>query len=119
MTIIEARHDPGWISSSGKDAGAGFRLAFRQTWSIAMSEVDLVSSAGPQLVERLSFAQQEVLERAVAKIVLMGELVGVSADQMILLLESGLTVTELLEYLGLRTRQSIIGRPRLELVAKG
>ena len=79
-----------------------------------MSEVHVVSGAGPQLVERLSFAQQEVLERAVAKIVLLGELVGVSADQMILLLESGLTVSELLEYLAMRTRQSVVKRAPLE-----
>jgi hypothetical protein len=53
----------------------------------------------------LTFAQQQVLERAVGKMILLGELVGVTADQMILLLESGLTVNELLQYLGARMRQ--------------
>ena len=42
--------------------------------------------------------QQQVLERAVAKLVVFGERVGVSADQMIQMLAAGLTVGELLEY---------------------
>jgi hypothetical protein len=50
-------------------------------------------------------SQQELLERAVAKLVLIGEQVGVSAGQMIVLLESGLTIGELLEYLDLRNGQ--------------
>lgn len=47
-------------------------------------------------------AQKEALQRAVAKIVALGEQVGVSADQMIDLLDSGLTVGELLEVLAAR-----------------
>ena len=74
-----------------------------------MSNVHSISEIRPAPAEPLTYAQQEVLERAVAKVVLIGELVGISADQMILLLESGLTVGELLEYLGLRTRQ-VIGK---------
>ena len=70
-----------------------------------MSNVRSISEFHPHSPEPLTFAQQAVLERAVAKIVLFGELVGVSADQMILLLDSGLTVGELLDYLGVRTRQ--------------
>ncbi len=54
----------------------------------------LTDWAGP-----LARDQQEVLKRAVAKMVMLGEQVGVSTDQMILLLDSGLTVRELLEYL--------------------
>jgi len=50
--------------------------------------------AGP-----LARDQEEVLKRAVAKMVVFGEQVGVSTDQMILLLQAGLTVRELLEYL--------------------
>jgi len=84
-----------------------------------MSEGHIVSGTGPELVKPLTFAQQEILERAVAKIVLLGELVGVSADHMILLLESGLTVSELLEYLGARTRQAIGKRPLLEVCGEG
>ena len=72
-----------------------------------MSNVHSISEIRPHSSEPLTYAQQEVLERAVAKIVLIGELVGVSAYQMILLLNSGLTVGELLEYLGTRTRQVI------------
>ena len=71
-----------------------------------MREMHNVLEMRPATAEPpLTFAQQEVLERAVAKVVLIGELVGVSADQMILLLNSGLTVGELLDYLGARTRQ--------------
>jgi len=79
-----------------------------------MNEVNAVSGAGPDLAEPLTFAQQEVLERAVTKLVLIGELVGVSADQMVLLLNSGLTVGELLEYLGVRTRQVLVTPAPLE-----
>ncbi|HYU45981.1 MAG TPA: hypothetical protein VEK84_07365 [Terriglobales bacterium] len=84
-----------------------------------MSNMHSVSEIRPHSAEPLTLAQQEVLERAVAKIVLIGELVGVNADQMILLLESGLTVSELLEYLGARTRQAIGKRARLEVCGEG
>jgi hypothetical protein len=67
-----------------------------------MREVHPATFAGPELSDPLTFAQRELLERAVAKIILLGAEVGVSADQMILLLESGLTVGELLEYLTAR-----------------
>jgi hypothetical protein len=43
--------------------------------------------------------QHEVLERAVAKVVVMGARVGLDADQMIEMLDSGMTVKDLLEYL--------------------
>jgi thiamine pyrophosphokinase len=52
--------------------------------------------------EPLTLAQKEALQRAVAKVVALGAQVGVSADQMIQLLQSGLTVGELLEYLAAR-----------------
>ena len=84
-----------------------------------MSNVHSISEIRPAPAEPLTYAQQEVLERAVAKIVLLGELVGVSADQMILLLNSGLTVGELLEYLGTRTRQVIGKRGPIEVSGEG
>jgi hypothetical protein len=59
-------------------------------------------SASHDLADSLSLAQKEALERAVAKIVVLGAQVGVSADQMILLLQSGLTVGELLQVLAAR-----------------
>ena len=66
-----------------------------------MGEVHPAADAAPDLVESPTFAQQEVLERAIAKLVSLGEQVGVSADQMIQLLESGCTVVELVVYLAL------------------
>jgi hypothetical protein len=54
--------------------------------------------------EPLTSAQKETLQRAVSKIVALGAEVGLSANQMIQLLQSGLTVGELLEYLGARSR---------------
>jgi hypothetical protein len=84
-----------------------------------MSNMHSVSEIRPHSGEPLTLAQQEVLERAVAKIVLIGELVGVNADQMILLLNSGLTVGELLEYLGARTRQVMGERAPLEVLDGG
>ena len=80
-----------------------------------MSDMYRVSEIHPRSAEPLTLAQQKVLERAVAKIVLLGELVGVSTDQMILLLNSGLTVGELLEYLGTRTRQVMGQRGPIEV----
>jgi len=55
------------------------------------------------LAEPLTLAQKEALQRAVAKVVALGAQVRVSADQMIELLKSGLTVGELLDYLAART----------------
>lgn len=51
----------------------------------------------------LSLAQKEALQRAVAKIVALGAQAGVTTDQMIQLLHSGLTVGELLEFLAARS----------------
>jgi hypothetical protein len=48
--------------------------------------------------EPLKLEQKEALEHAVAKIVALGAQAGVNPDQMIVLLRSGLTVRELLDY---------------------
>lgn len=66
-------------------------------------ELDLTTAMSRDLTEPLTLAQKEALERAVAKVVALGAQVGVSADQMIVLLESGLSVGELLDYLAART----------------
>ncbi len=58
-------------------------------------------SYGP--VEPLTPAQQETLRRAVAKVVELGAQTGVTADEMIHLLNAGLSVGELLEYLAARS----------------
>ena len=67
------------------------------------TERDLTAALKRDLTEPLTLAQKEALQRAVAKIVALGAEVGVTADQMILLLESGLTVRELLECLAARS----------------
>jgi hypothetical protein len=72
-----------------------------------MSHAHTTFSASYAVSEPLSFTQRQVLERAVAKVVLLGEQVGVTPDQMILLLQSGLTVRELLDYLGARNREVV------------
>ena len=59
------------------------------------------ANAGPDLVESPTYAQPEILERAIAKLVLLGKQVDVSADQMVQLLESGLTVAELVVHVAL------------------
>jgi hypothetical protein len=66
------------------------------------TELHLLAAASFDPVESLTPAQKDALQRAVAKIVALGAQVGVSADQMIVLLESGLTVGELLEVLAAR-----------------
>jgi hypothetical protein len=70
-----------------------------------MGQVDSFANSGPDLAESLNIGEQEVLERAVGKMVLLGKQVGVTPDRMILLLESGLTVVDLLEYLAVRNGQ--------------
>jgi hypothetical protein len=84
-----------------------------------MSNMHSVSEIRPPSGEPLTLAQQEVLERAVAKMILLGELVGVNCDQMILLLNSGLTVSELLEYLEARISQVVGKRAPLEVLDGG
>jgi hypothetical protein len=66
-------------------------------------EQDLTAAMSGDRGEPLTAAQKETLRRAVAKIVALGAKTGVSADRMIRLLESGLTVGQLLEYLAART----------------
>jgi hypothetical protein len=63
-----------------------------------MSAGRTVSGAECDTSRPPAFGENEVLERAVAKVILLGEQGGISADEMILLLDSGLTVSELLEY---------------------
>jgi hypothetical protein len=67
-----------------------------------MTDLRLTEGASRDPAEPLSLAQKEALQRAVAKIVALGAQAGVSADQMIELLDSGLTVGELLEVLAAR-----------------
>jgi hypothetical protein len=64
-----------------------------------MTDMQFFPHAGPDSFESLTVYQQQVLERAVAKIIVLAEQVGVSTDQMIQMLSAGLTVGELLEYL--------------------
>ena len=68
------------------------------------AELYLSAVLSHDLTESLSCAQKEMLQRAVTKIVALGEQVGVSADQMVELLQAGLTVGELLQYLTERSR---------------
>jgi len=65
---------------------------------------ELRASSAPchDRTESGTLAQKELLQRAIAKVVALGAQVGVSADQMILLLQAGLTVGELLDYLATR-----------------
>jgi len=67
------------------------------------TELHLAAAVSRGLAESLTLAQNEALQRAVAKMVALGAQVGVSADQMIQLLQSGMTVEELLEFLTARS----------------
>ena len=66
-------------------------------------ERQFAAGASSDRSEPLTLAQKETLQRAVTKIVALAGQVGVSADQMIELLRSGLTVRELLEFLAARS----------------
>ncbi len=70
-----------------------------------MGQLYSISDVSQKFEDRCTHGEQELLERAVAKLVLIGEQVGVSPGQMIVLLESGLTMGELLEYLALRNNE--------------
>jgi ABC-type cobalamin transport system ATPase subunit len=67
------------------------------------TEPHLIVALTHNPAEPLTVAQKEALQRAVTKIVALGAQVGVNSEQMTLLLESGLTVGELLEYLAARS----------------
>lgn len=63
-----------------------------------MTEPLFFLNASSDSSDPLTSEQRELLERALAKMVLVGAQVSVSTDQMIKLLKSGMTVRELLEY---------------------
>jgi hypothetical protein len=64
-----------------------------------MTDLRYVSNASCDGSDPLARSRMEVLERAVGKIVVLGGQVGVTADQMIAMLNSGMSVGELVEYL--------------------
>jgi len=71
-----------------------------------MNHAHFIAGTESNFREPLTVAQTRVLERAVAKIIFLGAQVGVSADHMITLLKSGLTVGELLDYIAARGSDS-------------
>ncbi len=70
-----------------------------------MEDLHSAVTSAPDAVESLTYAEERVLERALAKLILLGGHVGVDAGQMIALLESGLSMLELVEYLATRNPQ--------------
>jgi hypothetical protein len=68
-----------------------------------LTETQPPAAASGNFAESLTMAQKEALQCAVAKIVAFGAQVGVSTEEMIQMLQSGLTVGELLQYLASRT----------------
>jgi hypothetical protein len=67
------------------------------------TDLHLLAALSHDPGEPLTCSQKEALQRAVAKIVALGAELGVSRDEMIQLLQSGLTVGELLAYLAARS----------------
>lgn len=66
-------------------------------------DLNQLTYASHDPVKSLSAEQKEALQSAVAKIVALGAQTGVSPEEMIQLLKSGLTVGELLEFLASRS----------------
>jgi len=66
---------------------------------ISNASCDSSDSFSPEQAGTLTTDQEEVLTRALAKVVVLGEEIGVTTDQMIRMLDSGMSVRELLEYL--------------------
>lgn len=56
----------------------------------------------PSPPEEVDRCEARLLERAIVKLVLYGHKVGVTAEEMISLLDSGMTTRELLEFLAAR-----------------
>jgi hypothetical protein len=67
---------------------------------LAQTDVTVIQMGKPSQPSTL---QEDALQRAVIRVVASAERVGVTADEMIGLLKSGLTVGELLDYLAART----------------
>jgi hypothetical protein len=59
------------------------------------------------LPETLTLTQKRALRRSVAKVVALGARVDVSPDQMIQMLQAGVSVAELLEYLASKTGEIV------------
>lgn len=71
-----------------------------------MTDMQVVPYPSGDSSELPTIYQQQVLQRAVAKLVVYGERVGISTEEMIQMLAAGLTVGELLEYV-LRKREVV------------
>ncbi len=67
-----------------------------------MGEVHPAADVVSEGLESLTYADEAVLERAIVKLVLLGEQVGVGPGEMISLLDSGLSVVDLVEYMANR-----------------
>lgn len=67
-----------------------------------MGEAHSATNAVPEVIESLTYAEEEVLEHAIAKLALLGKQVGVGPEDMISLLESGMNVVDLVAYLAAR-----------------
>jgi len=74
-------------------------VGIEQVVGVPVAAMRFIPEAGMYCTNQPIHDQQEVLRRAIGKVVVLGEQVGVSAEQMIQLLEGGLSVPELLEYL--------------------
>jgi hypothetical protein len=90
------------VAGDGGAARSPGKAQRERAGETSMAELRFILGASYIPTDPVTLAEKEVLQRAVAKVVLLGEQVGVSTDQMILLLNSGLTVSELLEYLAMR-----------------
>jgi hypothetical protein len=69
------------------------------------TQTQLTTAASANFAESLTTAQKETLLCAVAKIVAFGAQVGVNAEEMIQMLQSGLTVGDLLQFLASRAEE--------------
>lgn len=66
---------------------------------ISTASCNSSDSPSPEQAGTPTTNEEEVLTRALAKVVVLGEEIGVTTDQMIRMLDSGMSVRELLEYL--------------------
>jgi hypothetical protein len=72
-------------------------------WSLLMEEAYSGAKRDTNWAEP-SATQEAILERAIAKLILLGRQVAVTPEQMIELLESGLSVVDLVEVMAARNK---------------
>jgi hypothetical protein len=86
-------------SAAPEHHGLDGERSMKLPYFISNANCDSFDPPSPEQAGTITTDEEEVLTRALAKVVVLGEEIGVTTDQMIKMLDSGMSVRELLEYL--------------------